>query len=292
MHDISRIAVVGDINIDLVTSVLKGYPKKDTQELLTYGRKVGGEAANSAFAMRALGLDVSFFGSTGTDVLGEYIAHELKKGRIPAVLSKDPAHPTGITVAITFPDGGRSMLTEEGSNAFYRFDKYGALRGMKHVMVGGLWHCDQLDIRRILSTAKKNGSSTSLNMGWDCKGWIQPRRDKVLKNLDVLDILFLNSDELRALTGRGIIDGLEVLRRRTEVALHCGKEGSIIANREGIYNIPAKKPEKIMNTTGAGDAFNAAYIFGLLRGWNEDERGWFANRCASHYIETGEYKRL
>jgi sugar/nucleoside kinase (ribokinase family) len=269
---ISDVAVIGDINIDLVTSVLRRYPKKDTQELLTYARKVGGEAANSAFAMKALGLNVSFFGSTGNDALGNYIAKELKKAHLPARLIRDAKHPTGITVAITFPDGSRSMLTEEGSNAFYRFEEYKSLKGKKHVMIGGIWHCDQLNVRRILTTARKYGASTSVNMGWDTKGWTRQRRDKVFKNLDVIDILFLNTDEIKALTRKSVRDGLKMLRKQTEVALHHGEEGSVIANKEGIRNIPAKKTKKIVNTTGAGDAFNAAYIYGILRKWDAENR--------------------
>ncbi len=95
-------------------------------------------------------------------------------------------------------------------------------------------------------------------------------------------VLFLNESEAEGLTGEGYREGAETLLDKGAgiVAVTLGSRGCFVAGSEGCYDVPAYKVP-VVDTTGAGDAFAAGFLYTLIRGGSLFEAGRNGNKVAS-----------
>jgi len=107
--------------------------------------------------------------------------------------------------------------------------------------------------------------------------------------LEHVDLLLLDEEEARRISGRNrISDAVErLLKEGTRlVAVKLGAKGCMIGCADHIYRIGAHSVKPV-STIGAGDAFDAAFIFGYLKNWSVEKTGRFANVVAA--ISTTQY---
>ena len=122
-----------------------------------------------------------------------------------------------------------------------------------------------------------------LDTGWALDDWAEPTCQEVLSLLPDVDIFLPNLDEAQAMVGN--VDGRECAQRLLghgtgAVALKLGPDGSIWAKGDDMIVQPGY-PVKAVDTTGAGDSFNAALIYGIDHGWDMQRTLDFANAFCS-----------
>jgi sugar/nucleoside kinase (ribokinase family) len=214
-----------------------------------------------------LGSRAAVLGTVGEDG-GEWVAARLDHfGVVTSRVRFDPVEATAVTVAISTP-GDRTFLTYHGPNG--RFPEMlaeaasaGALADARHFHLS--WAPDLETAAVLLAAIRRQGCSISLDVGWH-EDWLSDPRSLAL--LPLLDIFFPNEAEARRMTGEN--DPAKILRRLASagarrVALKRGPEGAALLWDGEILEVEPC-PVTAIDTTGAGDCFNAGFLHFWLRG--------------------------
>jgi len=263
-----KILVAGDINVDLICSGYQSFPAPGRQVLVDdFVMTLGGSSAICAMGLARLGNPVAFIGKVGADSWGDYCIETLRAAGIDVSgLSRDPALRTGVTISITSAVD-RALVTFAGSVAALRaadVDAW-ALDDAAHLHVSSFFLQKDLRpaFRRLFALAHSSGLSTSLDPGFDpSERW---DRD-LLETLEAVDVLLPNETELAAISGTtDLADGLRrLINGRTRVVAKLGQRGSATLERDALLEIPAFAVDPI-DTTGAGDSFDAGFLHSWLR---------------------------
>lgn len=290
------VTVLGDVNVDVLSSPIDSYPKRDGQILLPYMNfHVGGGANNFAFAMAKLGLKVRLIGLTGDDVFGDYVQKKIREYGIENKLNRRIGGRTGITLGVQFKEGSRSLMTFRGTNSELSIKdfKLEDIRG-DALHIAGYNFLDALrkDTYRVVRCAKRKGMMVSLDP--DIKSGLRFPIKDLKAVLKYVDVFLPDRAEGAALTGKGNEKSMiEALRRFGPkiVVLKRGERGCVGKNSKEEFKIKGIKV-KVANTTGAGDAFNAAFIFKYLKTQDLKESCMFANAAAAMVVRTAGDNRF
>src|SRR2546428_11042079 len=202
-----RVVAIGDAIVDLVTPPMPAVPAVDFQgEVSRFDRIPGGNATNSALQMASLGARTPFIGCVGADQEAAFLRRAYRRGRVRAILRVDPRRPTGTTVALTWSDGRRALITSLGANASLRPSDVtpSAIRGANHMHRSGFWWTEGLIGRPsavLLARARRAGATTSLDVSTDPRGWAKERIESVRLCLPFVDMFFGNETEACAIAG-------------------------------------------------------------------------------------------
>ncbi len=289
----ARVLAVGDAIVDIVSPPIPGLPPGDVQaEVSGFSFLPGGNATNFALQMASLGLRTHLVAAVGKDSRADLLRRAYKDHRVEAHLRIDPKRATGTTVAMTWSDGRRSLLTALGANASLRETDVatGLLESATHVHRAGFWWATGLlgaPTARILRKAHRAGATTSLDISTDPKGWPRARVEAVRACLPHVDTFFGNEVEVCAVAGiRNPLRAAERILEHgvKEVVLHRGAEGATWF-REGQQESAPAFRVPVDNPTGCGDVFNAGYLFAKLSGGTPDEALGLGNACAALHLE-------
>lgn len=260
----ARILVVGELNVDLVMSGLPSLPVLGRELVATdFNRVLGSSSAITAQRLAALGAQVSFIGWLGADDYGEYVRRELASAGIDISGIRSVATPTGVTVALTYPQD-RALLTFPGTIAAFDGAEIGPddLQGYTHLHVGSFYlqSALQAQLARIFQMAQQQGLTTSLDPGWDPdEAWAD--NPHLLPALAHCDYFLPNLDEAQALAaGKDLPESLAQQLQGTLV-VKCGTEGARAYDSSGMIASAAAFEAEVRDTTGAGDAFNAGFLY-------------------------------
>ena len=264
------VLVVGDANPDLL---LRGDVRPrfgQAEQLLTGADLVlGGSAAITAAGCARLGLRTALFAAVADDVFGRLVREELARREVTLLAADGRGAPTGISVVLSEKDD-RGILTLPGTIPALRpEDVTDELLGRAgHVHVSSLYLQPALaaGLAGIFSRAEKIGLTTSLDTNWDpAEKW--ESIDEILAHTDV----FLpNANELRAITGLDKTDEIDeaaaaLARHGTTVVMKNGAEGARAWWPGGTAAAPGRQVD-VVDTTGAGDSFNAGFLAARLSG--------------------------
>lgn len=274
---------IGDVNIDLITKI-KGFPEKDRQTVVEdYSMRIGGCAANFAASCADLGLNTRLICKIGDDVFKNFILDNLNFD-----VRYSSGGKNGITQAFSFEDGKRSFVTYRGTNKEFKFEdinlkdiegKYAHITSYFLTGIGA-------KTGEILRHCRSRGIKTSFDTGWDPFGW--NNIPEILEALKHVDIFFPNMDEARKISGKKEVK--EILKFLLEyaeiIALKNGSKGCYIASSDEVHSI---KPYKVnvSDSVGAGDAFDAAFIYAHSKGLGLKEAGEFANAAGAVKCRLG-----
>ena len=286
------VVAVGDMCVDLLTPPLEGFSFGDRQLWVPALPMVpGGNAANFALGASALGLRAGLAACLGGDPISAFLRNELRRARISSFVAVRRGLEAGRTVSLAHADGTRQMITFNGSNlALAPSDVPTKTLDARHVHRAGYWWTPKLQgkpTRDMLRRARDRGAETSLDVSTDPLGWPDPRRAKVLAVLPEVTIFFGNEAEVRGVFGtRSLaVAAKEAFALGVEVlAVHRGGKGCAVLVRGGRIDAPAFRVVP-RNPTGAGDLFNAGFVYGRLRGWDLGRCARFANAVAALHVE-------
>jgi len=262
------VIVGGDLFVDLILSGFDTWPQPGTEAVAAeFHRDVGGGAAISSCGLAKLGSRTAVLGAVGQDN-GDWLVDRLKKlGVITSQVRFDPVEPTAVTVAISTP-AERSFLTYRGSNRLFPAMLADAVSSgqLAHTRHLHLTCAPDLDTSvELFAAIRAQGCSISLDVGWH-EDWLSHPRALAL--LPMLDIFFPNESEARRMTGE---TGVEKILHKLasagarRVALKLGLDGAVLLWDGDILRVKPY-PVKSVDTTGAGDCFNAGFLHFWLRG--------------------------
>ncbi len=269
----TSILSVGDINAD-VLALLEKYPPVGGEGVARYAElRVGGSAVNTALALARLGFHSSVLSSAGDDPIGRFLLAKLAaEGVEVSLVRQNLSELTGIMFIAVTPDGERTIFGYRGANRLLDIPSPEALleREFGWVHISGYTLMEdgpRRSVGTLLKAAHHKGVPVSLDMGM-CV--VEAAREAVMEMVPMVRMLLLNRSELLALTrATNITEGLNALfgaGART-VAVKLGDGGSLVtdvSSRE-LVKVPAFSVE-VLDTTGAGDCFNAGLIAGTLWG--------------------------
>lgn len=279
-----NILVAGELNVDLILQNYHSFPALGQEVLVDdVSLTLGSSSAICAAGLAKLGNRVVFIGKLGCDSWGDLCLDSLLRLNVDCSrVIRDQNIKTGITVSITSARD-RAMVTYLGSIAELRAaeidDELLATCRHLHISAFFLQNALRPDLKSLLARAHRVGLTTSLDTGFDPEEkWAGDLLD-VLKEVDV----FLpNEVELNSITG--LQDPASALRAlqngRTLIIAKLGAAGCMAIDGERLVSIPALKVNPI-DTTGAGDSFNAGFLHAWLRGEPLEDAMRFAAACGA-----------
>lgn len=258
------VVVVGDVGLDVVAR---------HDEPIVYGGDArarvgltgGGAGANTALWLAEAGARPRLVARVGDDAGGRLLDAELRAAGVECVFARDAETATCCVVVLVDREGQRTMLPDRGANKrFHPGDVAGAVpAGTTHLHLSGYVLLDPSSREgglAALAAAREAGASTSVDPQ---AAALLTDPDGFLDDVRGVDVLLPNADELRALTGG---TGPEAARALLDtvgaVAVTFGPDGAAWVDRAGTRTV-AGEPVPCVDTTGAGDAFDA----GLLTAW-------------------------
>lgn len=276
------VLALGGIAVDLIVLV-QGFPRIGGETRITsYQKCAGGSGANFAVAVSRLGLRSGFIGKVGDDDHGSFLLQEFKKeGVDTSLVTVERGLETSIVISLIDERGERTMLSYPGANTqlspedvdFSRLSRSRLLQVSGYSFIHDPQKSTTLEAMR---TARESGVLVSLDPS-PLIGRVDP---KVVKEaLKLTNIIFPNMAEARALTGRQHTKSM--VTRLLEmgpmiVALKLGWRGCLVG-KEGQHILSPGFKVKVVDTTGAGDAFDAGFVVGYLEGWDLTKVAKFAN---------------
>jgi sugar/nucleoside kinase (ribokinase family) len=276
--------VLGDCNPDLI---LRGDVEPafgQTEKLVDEARLViGGSGAIMACGAARLGLRTAFVGVVGDDVFGRFMLAALRERSVDTTgCLVDPNRPTGLSVILSHGED-RAILTSPGTIGDLRGEVVDAdlVRSARHVHVSSYYLQEglQRDLPGLFLEAREAGTTTSIDPNWDpSEEW----DSGLLSLLELTDCFFPNSAEARAITGVDDVDiAAEALAEHgTVVAVKFGQGGGLAMSGGEVVRSESI-PANVVDTTGAGDSFDAGFLAGRLNGWPLDRCLALAVACGS-----------
>lgn len=268
------LVVVGELNADLI---LRGevIPEFGQVEKLLDDATLTLGSSSAIFACGAarLGLRVAFIGKIGDDEFGRFVQRELEtRGVDTRGVVVDLEIKTGLSVILS-RGNDRAILTHLGSIAALRYAEidHNLLRLARHLHLGSyfLLHTLRPNITALFEVAHSLGITVSLDTNYDPAEKWDGGLSEVLRQTD----LFLpNETELLAIArAAGVVDpslALDFIAEKVPtVAVKLGSRGAV-AQRGGQVVQAKPLPVTVVDTTGAGDTFDAGFIYGYLSGWD------------------------
>jgi sugar/nucleoside kinase (ribokinase family) len=277
------LVVVGELNADLLLGESAMPIFGQVEQLLDDATLVlGSSSAIFACGAARLGLRVAFCGKVGDDAFGRFVLNELWSRNIDTTgVTVDPAVKTGLTLIFS-RDGDRALLTYLGSIEAFRFGEIdlALLDRARHLHLGSYFLQTALrpDVPRLFAAAHERGLTVSLDTNYDpAERW-----DGLDEILPHVDIFLPNAAEALAISGAAELDQALAKLAATlpTVAIKCGADGAIARTGAATAHAPVT-PVAVVDTTGAGDSFDAGFIYGSLQGWPLEQSLRFAVRCGA-----------
>ncbi len=251
----------------------------------------GGSAANTMVGVAELGGRAAYIGKVKADQLGEVFAHDIRAAGVGFdVTAATEGEPTGRCLIMVTPDAQRSMNTFLGASstlepADVRADDVAASEVT--YLEGYLF--DPAPAReafyKAANIAHEAGRKVSLTLSDPfC---VDRYRAEFLHLIETeVDILFANEAELKSLyQTESFDDGLQALMHHCPMAgLTRSEHGSVVLWNDEVHVISAYPVDQVVDTTGAGDAYAAGFLFGLAKGKDAKTCGQLGSLAASEVI--------
>jgi len=233
----------------------------------------GGSAANTIACLASLGADTGFVGKVADDLLGQVFGHDIRAQGV--VFEQAPlvvGNPTARCLILVTPDADRTMNTYLGaSTKLYPGDiDAGLISRAKIIYLEGyLWdppHAKQAFLKAA-GIARDAGRKVSLSLS--DAFCVDRHRTDFLDLVDGhVDLLFANEDEINSLYQTDEFDqALQHVRGHCDVAgLTRGAKGSAVVAGQEVHVMDCSPVQRVVDTTGAGDAFAAGFLWAYTRG--------------------------
>jgi sugar/nucleoside kinase (ribokinase family) len=277
------ILVVGEINPDLVLTgdVVPSFgqiEKMVEDATLT----IGSSACIFACGAARLGLKVSFIGKVGDDEFGHFMREQLIRREVDVQgLVVDPRIKTGLSVILSH-GSDRAILTYAGTIPELRYEEIDQeiLARARHLHIGSYYLLKHLrpEIPILFSRARDLGLTISLDTNYDPS----ERWDGVQEIMGLIDVFLPNETEITAVAG---VEGVEAALKKLAnldliAAVKLGARGGAVQLKNKLIYAPAL-PVRLVDTTGAGDSFDAGFLYGYLNGWDLERNLALACICGS-----------
>ncbi len=270
----SKFFVVGDVTVDLMYFVEElpdaGGDATVSQSLI----EPGGAGGTIAVTLARLGHQVNIATRVGTGPFSEVaLRNIISSGVDTSHIQRDSSTLTGSVILLITPDAQRTMISSVGASRNLdantlqaeAITSCDALVMSAYSLVSG----SQRDYAlKALEVAKKARLTTFIDMG---PGAVSALQDELIDLVQDVDYLLMNQKELFSLTGEGSIsEAIAGLKEQgiNRVIVKVGEKGSIVITPEHTELIEAFEIKGVIDTTGAGDYYTAAFAHGVMQGYD------------------------
>ncbi len=279
------VTCVGGLTADVVGKPIDRLPDRGRLALVERMElHSGGCAANTGVGLAKLGVRTAVIGKVGADGFGDYLVNVFKShGADAGGVVRDQEVATSSTMVMVHGDGERSFLHYIGANATLMVEEIDRerVRASKVLHIAGSLILPGIDgepTARLLKWAQGEGVTTALDTCWDSRGrWLE----LIGPCLPYVDYLLPSFEEAKMLAG-GREDPGDVARFLLDqgarvVGLKMGEQGCYIRSASGDdFRVPSL-PVLAVDALGAGDAFVAGFVAGIVQGWDLERCARFAN---------------
>ena len=251
----------------------------------------GGSAANTIAGIAALGGKTAYIGKVAQDQLGEVFTHDLRA--VGVTYDTAPlvgGLPTARSLIFVTPDAQRTMQTFLGATSQLGPEdvNMGYITGSKVVYLEGyLW--DQPRAKEAMRNAAIAAHNWGVKVAFTlsdsfCVGRYRAEFLELVE--EHVDILFANEHEILSLYEvEKFDDALQKVRGQTEIAaLTRSEKGSVVLRGNEVHVIDAVPGVKVVDTTGAGDAYAAGFLYAYTQGWDLAKAGRLGGAMAAEVI--------
>ncbi len=288
----TEVVSAGIIVVDILAQPIDHYPEKG--KLVLFDRMelhVGGCAANTGIGLSKLGRSVAVVGRVGEDAFGDHCIAEVQaSGADTSHVVRTSELPTSATFVAIGSDGERAFFHTIGANAALSVEDVDLelVREARVLLVAGTFVMPRLDgepTARLFRAAKEAGLMTVLDCVYN---------DQLAHPMSVLapclphvDYFVPNLTEAELITGRkgprACAQALLAADCRA-VVIKMGQAGVYCLTSEGQEHRVSAYQAPVVDATGAGDAWVAGFLVGLLEGWTLEEVLLFGNAVGAQAV--------
>ena len=269
-----RLLVLGNANVDLVLGEVDGWPAVGTEIMVERAEtRAGGSAGNTALALTGLGVPHLFISTVGNDANGAFLRGAFNAASCDWLVDSGE---TTLTVGVVHRGGDRAFFTTPGHLQRATVEDLlarapAAPAGGSIAILSGGFLMPRVDAGtdELLAALAARGWRTAIDPGWPVEGWTDAVQARMRQWLARADIALLNEDEVRGLTGMEARAGAHALAaemRAGQMLVVKRGAGGATLYLDGQACSADAPAVTVIDTVGAGDTFNAAYIAGLVAG--------------------------
>lgn len=258
---------LGNAMIDIIFTHLDHLPKIGEELYIdTYDIGIGGAAAITSIGLRKLNLSTAIVASYGDDLLGTYLYQTLNDSGIDLRgFQRDYSSATSLSIELSFPQDRATVTCAKSSDHILVNNAKNLLNEARHIHIRGL----SKSRIELLKKAVQCGLTTSVDLDFQ----IEIQHELFWDAHRYIDFITPNRAEVSTLVGNGDVRTLartlgQKLRKYCVVKMD--RDGSIGSDGQCVVEVEAF-PATVVDTTGAGDSFNAGFIYGFLKGYTLEQ---------------------
>ncbi len=257
--------------------------EKDGQTAEGYFAASGGDAVNGAVSLAKFGMKTAVCACVGMDESAGLIEEDLRKAGADPYLYHDPDVHTAAPVLLLDEKGERHIIrVPDNGNLFFRADMIPEelLNQCRHLHIASVNMLAKLDgkpLADLFAKCHEKGITTSLDASYDKKGkWLE----NVEGALHNCDIFIPSFQEASIYAQSKNIDDIIAFFRKWPLkifGIKLGADGVVLTDFRKVIKLPALADGKVVDTTGAGDAFISAFVAAWLKGYDLASSGLLAS---------------
>ncbi|MGR5095426.1 carbohydrate kinase family protein [Vibrio maritimus] len=286
------VACIGMAVADLIVGPVDQFEfQQDVTLVDNVNIKAGGDAANVALNLAAIGTPVSLYTKLGKDLFGDWlINHYQTAGVDTSQIHQTVLESTGTAIALVDNSGERVFLYRGGTVDTLSLEDIEVTSVMSHDIVhsSGYFLLPSLEsngLTEIFYTASKAGKITSLDVGWDSTGkWLET----IKPILPSLTYFLPTLNEAKAISRCDTIEECAdffINCGVKTVVIKAGAEGAYVNDGIDAYWVKGSKVDKVIDTTGAGDGFVSGFLSAIARGYTLINAVKVANNAGATVVQ-------
>jgi ribokinase len=233
----------------------------------------GGGGSNSAVTFSFQKIKTAYCGMLGFDPAGDEIIKELKKNKIDtSLIQRTEKKPTNHSFVLSIPKKDRTILVYRGASEFLSNQEIPWNKIKKNISKNGWFYLAPLSgklsqsFEKIVNFAHKNKIKVAVNLGND---QLKMKKNKLIEILEKTDVLIINQEEAATLSGLSRDKEGEIFEKVSSFypgifVMTKGSKGASISFNNDVYSVNILK-SKVVDRTGAGDSFGAAFVSGIIQ---------------------------
>lgn len=290
------VAIVGNLNVDQIVATVTRFPAWDEELIVDSSHlELAGTAGYLALGARGLGMTPFVVSTAGDDEYGAFMRREMAAAGIDdAGLETIPGMGSCLGIIFVGDRGQRGILTVLGAHermevaVAERHD--GRVAACAEVILCGNFLLPRFTPALVAGYARRlreRGQTVVFDPSWDPGGWQPHMRAETLALLAHVDLFLPNEEELLHLTAAPALEAaMAVIRERapaTQLIVKRGARGAVAAIGDDVVAAPAL-PVEAVNTIGAGDMFDIAFLHARRQGWETRRALDFACAAAGYLV--------
>lgn len=292
---VPALLILGNVNVDLVLGEVDGWPAVGTEVVVDRSEmRPGGSAGNTALALSGMKSPYRMIASVGNDPNGDWLSGQFDEASTEWIV--EPCDTT-LTVGIVHKGGDRVFFTTPGHLQRASLDDLverlpQAPDGHAFALVSGghLMPGIEAGTVELLSALASKGWRTAIDPGWPPAGWTEDNKRRMFDWIASADISLINAEEAKGLAGMEDLDAavallIERVGPGHTLVVKDGAQGAH-AYEAGAHFHAASPKVEVIDTVGAGDTFNAAFLASLAKGRTLGEALHSGTDIAARAIST------